>query len=77
MPFEGSQLPHGVGEALGAYPDALQAAIKDPAVIAQMPKMETVLFGVNDATPAAHRDKLASQIELWRGMIGKAGITPN
>lgn len=56
---------------------ALQAAIKDPAVIAQMPKMETVLFGVNDATPAAHRDKLASQIELWRGMIGKAGITPN
>lgn len=56
---------------------ALQAAIKDPAVIAQMPKMETVLFSVNDATPAAHREKLASQIDLWRSMIRKAGITPN
>ena len=56
---------------------ALQAAIADPNVIAQMPKMETVLFGTRDATPAAHREKLASQIEQWRTMIGKAGITPN
>jgi len=36
--------------------------------------IETVLFPVEQATPAAHRAMLASQIDLWRSIIEKAGI---
>ena len=36
--------------------------------------IETYLLPLDQATPEAHRRKLASQIDLWRPIIEKAGI---
>jgi len=48
--------------------------VADKAVGAQLEKIETYLLPLDQATPEAHRHKLASQIELWRPIIEKAGI---
>jgi hypothetical protein len=48
--------------------------VADKAVGAQLEKIETYLLPLDQATPEAHRKKLASQIELWRPIIEKAGI---
>jgi tripartite-type tricarboxylate transporter receptor subunit TctC len=63
--------PQPVIEALNK---ALRATIQDPAVAAQLEKIETNLEPLDQATPEAHRAKLASQIEFWRPIIEKAGI---
>jgi hypothetical protein len=36
--------------------------------------IETVLLPLDQVTPEAHRAKLASQIDLWRPIIEKAGV---
>ena len=46
----------------------------DKAVAAQLEKIETVLLPLDQATPEAHRRKLAAQIDLWGPIIEKAGI---
>jgi tripartite-type tricarboxylate transporter receptor subunit TctC len=53
---------------------ALRATIEDPAVVAQLAKIETNLEPLEQTTPAAHRDRLASQIEMWRPILEKAGV---
>ena len=53
---------------------ALRDVVADKAVGAQLEKIETYLLPLDQATPEAHRKKLASQIELWRPIIEKAGI---
>jgi len=53
---------------------ALRATIEDPAVATQLEKIETNLEPADQATPEAHRAKLASQIEFWRPIIEKAGV---
>jgi len=53
---------------------ALRSTVQDPAVAAQLAKIETNLEPVEFATPQAHRAKLAAQIELWTPIIEKAGI---
>jgi tripartite-type tricarboxylate transporter receptor subunit TctC len=53
---------------------ALRSMVQDPAVAAQLEKIETNLEPPDQATPEAHRAKLSSQIELWRPIIEKAGI---
>lgn len=53
---------------------ALRDIVQDRAVAQQLEKIETYLLPLDQATPAAHRQKLASQIELWRPIIEKAGI---
>jgi tripartite-type tricarboxylate transporter receptor subunit TctC len=53
---------------------ALRDVVQDPAVAAQLEKIETYLLPLDQATPEALRHKLASQIELWRPIIEKAGI---
>ena len=53
---------------------ALRSMVQDPAIAAQLEKIETNLEPADQATPEAHRAKLASQIELWRPIIEKAGI---
>lgn len=52
----------------------LREIVQDQAVARQLEKIETVLMPLDQATPEAHRAKLASQIELWRPIIEKAGI---
>jgi tripartite-type tricarboxylate transporter receptor subunit TctC len=53
---------------------ALRATVQDPAVAAQLEKNETTIEPADQATPQAHRAKLAAQIELWTPIIEKAGI---
>jgi tripartite-type tricarboxylate transporter receptor subunit TctC len=53
---------------------ALRATVQDPAVAAQLEKIETNLEPLDHATPEAHRAKLSSQIEFWRPIIEKAGV---
>lgn len=53
---------------------ALRDVVQDRTVARQLEKIETYLLPLDQATPAAHRQKLASQIELWRPIIEKAGI---
>jgi tripartite-type tricarboxylate transporter receptor subunit TctC len=52
----------------------LRGIMADKAVAAQLEKIETFLLPLEQATPEAHRRKLASQIDLWRPIIEKAGI---
>jgi tripartite-type tricarboxylate transporter receptor subunit TctC len=63
--------PKPVIEALNK---ALRDVVADKAVGAQLEKIETYLLPLDQATPEAHRRKLASQIDLWRPIIEKAGI---
>jgi len=53
---------------------ALRATVQDPSVAAQLEKNETNIEPADQATPEAHRAKLAAQIELWTPIIEKAGI---
>ncbi len=53
---------------------ALRSVVQDQTVAAQLEKIETNLLPVDQARPEAHRHKLASQIELWRPIIEKAGV---
>jgi len=48
---------------------ALQAANRDPNVIAQVEKLESVVFDSKLANPDSLRDQLASQIQLWTPII--------
>ena len=41
---------------------------------AEAEKIETILEPVDQTTPAAHRAKLAAQIEFWRPIIEQAGV---
>jgi tripartite-type tricarboxylate transporter receptor subunit TctC len=59
---------------LEALNKALRDVMADKAVGAQLEKIETYLLPLDQATPEAHRRRLASQIELWRPIIEKAGI---
>lgn len=53
---------------------ALRDVVVDKTVAQQLEKIETELFPLDQVTPAAHRAKLTSQIDLWRPIIEKAGI---
>ena len=53
---------------------ALRDIVVDKGVAQQLEKIETELFTADKATPEALRTKLASQIDLWRPIIEKAGI---
>ena len=53
---------------------ALRDIVQDKSVAQQLEKIETYLLPLDQATPEALRQKLASQIELWRPIIEKAGI---
>lgn len=53
---------------------ALRDIVQDKAVAEQLEKIETYLLPLDQATPEAHRAKLASQIELWRPIVEKTGI---
>ena len=56
---------------------ALQAANRDTEIAALLAKLETTVFDPSRATPAALRDQLKSQIELWTPIILKANVAPN
>ena len=51
---------------------ALQAATRDPDVAARVAKLDTTLFDPSQAVPEALRERLASQVNLWRPLLEKA-----
>lgn len=53
---------------------ALREIVQDKAVAEKLAGIETYLLPLDQATPEAHRAKLASQIDLWRPIIEKAGV---
>ena len=55
---------------------ALQAAGRDPEVIARMRSWDTTIFEAAQATPAALREKMASNVVLWRDTLRAAGVEP-
>jgi tripartite-type tricarboxylate transporter receptor subunit TctC len=55
---------------------ALQGALKEQAVIDRFADLGTTPVAEDQATPAAHTEKLRSQIEAWRPIIQASGITP-
>jgi tripartite-type tricarboxylate transporter receptor subunit TctC len=55
--------------------DALKEALKDQNVIEELGKLGTAPVSEDQATPEAHRERLQSQIEVWRPIIEEAGVT--
>jgi tripartite-type tricarboxylate transporter receptor subunit TctC len=55
--------------------DALKEALKDENVISELGKLGTAPVSEDQATPEAHREKLESQIGVWRPIIQEAGVT--
>ena len=53
---------------------ALREIVQDKAVAEKLVAIETYLLPLDQVTPEAHRAKLASQIDLWRPIIEKAGV---
>jgi len=53
---------------------ALREIVQDKTVAEKLVAIETYLLPLDQATPEAHRAKLASQIDLWRPIIEKAGV---
>ncbi|MCY7365517.1 MAG: hypothetical protein LH469_09460 [Frankiaceae bacterium] len=63
--------PDAVVEKLTA---ALQKALEDDNVVSQLAELGAAPSSQEDATPEAHREQLASQIELWAPIIKDAGV---
>jgi tripartite-type tricarboxylate transporter receptor subunit TctC len=56
---------------------ALQGATRDPETRARLAQMETLVFDADQATPAAHRQRLVAQVAQWNQVIRNAGIPVN
>ena len=54
---------------------ALKGALKDQNVVSKFAGLGTAPVADDQATPEAHRQKLQSQIELWRPIIEQAGVS--
>jgi tripartite-type tricarboxylate transporter receptor subunit TctC len=52
---------------------AMQAALKDPAVIARMTDLAAEVTPASKQTPEAHKAFLASEVEKWGKVIKAAG----
>jgi tripartite-type tricarboxylate transporter receptor subunit TctC len=61
-------------EVVAELTTALQSALQDDNVVAQLAKLGSAPSSQEDATPEAHRELLASQTELWAPIIEKAGV---
>jgi tripartite-type tricarboxylate transporter receptor subunit TctC len=66
-----AETPDAIVQKLSA---ALQTALQDPNVIAKFAELGTTPVSQDLATPEAHHERLAQQIELWRPIIEAAGI---
>jgi|LauGreDrversion4_2_1035121.scaffolds.fasta_scaffold00447_17 tripartite-type tricarboxylate transporter receptor subunit TctC len=55
---------------------ALQTAMKDPAIAAQLEKIDTAVLAPDQGTPAALYKRLAAEMAQWGPVIAKAGVVP-
>ena len=56
--------------------EALKAALNDQAVVARFAELGTAPVADELATPQAHHDYLAAQIEKWKQVFQAAGVQP-
>ncbi|HEY8337448.1 MAG TPA: tripartite tricarboxylate transporter substrate-binding protein [Tardiphaga sp.] len=61
---------------VGALVDALQKALKDPALIERFSELSMTPVEAEQATPEALRRQLTTEIGRWDRIIKAAGITP-
>jgi tripartite-type tricarboxylate transporter receptor subunit TctC len=71
--FAPAGTPRTIIERLSA---ALQVAIKDPAIAAQLASWDATLVDPKQAVPGALAERVSSQITLWTQIIQSAGISP-
>jgi putative tricarboxylic transport membrane protein len=73
--WHGLYVPKDTPDAIvQALSNALKAALKDQNVIAKFAELGTAPVAEDQATPAAHRARLQSQIALWKPIIEAAGV---
>lgn len=72
--WHGVYAPKGTpAEATERLSKALQVALKDPNVVARFAELGTVPSSEADATPAALKTKLETEIARWKPVIESAG----
>jgi tripartite-type tricarboxylate transporter receptor subunit TctC len=73
--WHGLYVPAGTPEdAIQKLTAALKAALKDPNVVEQFAALGTAPVSDAAATPEGLRERLATQIELWKPIIETAGV---
>ena len=73
--WHGIWAPHGTPKpVIDKLVAALQAALKDPEIIAKFAELGTEPVPQNRATPEALRTHLKSEIDKWSPIIKKAGV---
>ena len=72
--WHGIYAPKGTpGEVTDTLSKSLQKALKDPNVVARFAELGTAPSSEADATPAALKEKLESEVTRWKPIIEKAG----
>jgi tripartite-type tricarboxylate transporter receptor subunit TctC len=75
--WHGLYVPKGTPEAVvQKLNDALKAALADETVQQRFAELGTTVVSEDLATPEAHRERLQSQTELWKGVFQSAGVQP-
>ena len=75
--WHGLYVPKGTPEAVvQKLNEALKAALADETVKQRFAELGTSVVSEDLATPEAHRERLQSQIELWKGVFESAGVQP-
>ena len=73
--WHGLYAPKGTDPAIvERLSKSLQLALKDPGVVERFAELGTAPASEADATPAALKAKLESEIERWRPVITAAGV---
>jgi tripartite-type tricarboxylate transporter receptor subunit TctC len=76
--WHGLYAPKGTpDDVVAKLSEALQVALKDPTVVSRFADLGTAPSPEADATPAALKAKVESEIELWRPIIQAAGVYAN
>jgi tripartite-type tricarboxylate transporter receptor subunit TctC len=74
--WHGLYVPADTPDAIVAkLTEELKKALKDPTVIERFGALGTTPVAEDQATPEAHRQKLQSQIDLWKPIIEAAGVS--
>jgi tripartite-type tricarboxylate transporter receptor subunit TctC len=76
--WHGLYVPAGTpDDVVQKLTSALQTALADENVAARFAELGTTPVSADRATPEAHREMLASQIELWKPILEEAGAAAN
>ena len=75
--WHGLYVPAGTPEpVVQKLNEALNAALQDETVQQRFADLGTTTVSAELATPEAHRERLQSQTELWKGVFAEAGVQP-